>query len=94
MTTLHIEHPITDLDVWLAAFDRLTAARANAGVQAQRVMHPIDDPTYIVVDLDFTTTEEAQRFLAFLQDTVWSSSAGSPALSGTPQTRLLQAAAR
>lgn len=94
MTTLHIEHPITDLDVWLAAFDRLTAARANAGVQAQRVMHPIDDPTYIVVDLDFTTTEEAQRFLAFLQDNVWSSSAGSPALSGTPQTRLLQAAAR
>jgi hypothetical protein len=94
MTTLHIEHPITDLDVWLAAFDRLTAARANAGVQAQRVMHPIDDPSYIVVDLDFTTTEEAQRFLAFLQDNVWSSSAGSPALSGTPQTRLLQAAAR
>jgi hypothetical protein len=94
MTTLHIEHPITDLDVWLVAFDRLTAARANAGVQAQRVMHPIDDPGYIVVDLDFTTTEEAQRFLAFLQDNVWSSSATSPALSGTPQTRLLQAAAR
>jgi hypothetical protein len=58
------------------------------------VLHPIDDPSYIVVDLDFTTTEEAQRFLAFLQDNVWSSSANSSALSGTPQTKLLQAASR
>jgi hypothetical protein len=94
MTTLHIEHPITDLNLWLDAFDRLAAARANAGVQAQRVLHPIDDPSYVVVDLDFTTTEEAQRFLAFLQDNVWSSPAKSPALAGTPQTKLLQAAAR
>jgi hypothetical protein len=91
---LHIEHPITDLNVWLAAFDRLAMARVNAGVQAQRVLHPVDDPSYVVVDLDFTTTEEAQRFLAFLHDTVWSSSADSPALAGTPQTKLLQAAPR
>jgi hypothetical protein len=92
MTTLRIEHPITDLNLWLAAFDRLAAARANAGVQAQRVLHPVDDPSYIVVDLDFPTTDEAQRFLAFLQDNVWSSAAKSPALAGTPQTKLLQAA--
>jgi hypothetical protein len=92
MTTLHIEHPITDLDVWLAAFDRFAEARATAGVRAQRVLHPVDDPNYILVDLDFTTTEEAQRFLAFLEDMVWSSTDNAPALAGTPQTKLLQAA--
>ena len=92
MTTLHIEHPITDLDAWLAAFDSLAPARAHAGVQAQRVLHPVDDPSYIFVDLDFATTDEAQRFLTFLQDNVWSSAASSPALAGAPQTKLLQAA--
>ena len=90
MTTLHIEHPVTDLNVWLAAFDRIAEARAKAGVTAQRVLHPVDDPNYIVVDLEFTTTEEAQRFLAFLKSTVWSSIDNAPALDGTPQTKLLQ----
>jgi hypothetical protein len=93
MTTLHIEHPITDLNVWFAAFDRFAEARAKAGVRAQRVLQPVDDPNYIVIDLDFTTTEEAQRFLSFLKNTVWSSTDTAPALAGTPQTKLLQAAA-
>ena len=90
MTTLHIEHPITDLNAWLAAFDRFADARANAGVQAQRVLHPVDDPNYIFIDLDFTTIDEAQRFLAFLNNKVWSSTDNTPALAGTPQTKLLQ----
>ena len=93
MTTLHIEHPVTDLQVWLAAFDRMAEARSNAGVTAQRVLHLVDDPNYIFVDLDFTTTEEAQRFLTFLTNTVWSSNENAPALGGTPQTKLLQPAA-
>jgi hypothetical protein len=92
MTTLHIEHPVTDLNVWLAAFDRMAEARANAGVTSQRVLRPVDDPNYILVDLDFATTEEAQRFLAFLESNVWSSSDNAPALAGTPRTKLLQPA--
>jgi hypothetical protein len=90
MTTLHIEHPITDLGAWLAAFDRFADARTKAGVQAQRVQHPVDNPNYILIDLDFATTEEAGRFLAFLNEKVWSSTDNAPALVGTPQTRLLQ----
>jgi hypothetical protein len=90
MTTLHIEHPITDLKAWLAAFDRFADARTKAGVQAQRVQHPVDNPNYILVDLDFATTEKARRFLAFLNEKVWSSTDSAPALAGTPQTTLLQ----
>ena len=93
MTTLHIEHPITDLDAWLVAFDRMADARIHAGVIAQRVLHPVDDRNYIFVDLDFKTTEEAERFLAFLESKVWSSKDNAPALAGTPQTKLLQPAA-
>lgn len=94
MTTLQIEHPITDLKVWLAAFDRFAEARAGAGVRAERVQHPVDDAKYVVIDLDFATTEEALRFLAFLENEVWSSADNAPALGGTPQTRFLQAVAR
>jgi hypothetical protein len=90
VTTLHIEHPITDLDAWLAAFDRMAEARTNAGVTSQRVLHLVDDPNYIFVDLDFGTTAEARQFLTFLERKVWSSSNDAPALAGTPQTKLLQ----
>ena len=54
------------------------------------MQHPVDDPNYIIIDLDFTTTEKAQRFLAFLKKNVWSSADNAPALAGTPQTKLLQ----
>ena len=63
-----------------------------AGQEREDVLHPVDDPSYIFVDLDFATTDEAQRFLNFLQDNVWSSAASSPALAGAPQTKLLQTA--
>lgn len=92
MTTLHIEHPITDFDVWKAAFARFEQARAQSGVRAQRVYRPLDDPRYVVIDLDFDTSADAQRFLQFLETTVWASRDSSPSLDGAPQTRLLDLA--
>jgi len=92
MATLHIEHPITDFGTWTAAFARFADARARAGVREQRVLRPVDDPAYVVVDLDFDTVEEAEKFLAFLDANVWSAAQNSPALAGKPQTRVLEAA--
>jgi hypothetical protein len=89
MTTLHIEHPITDPGTWRAAYDRFADRRRAAGVRAERVCSPVDDDHYVVVDLDFGSREQAERFLAFLHGTVWASREASPALAGTPQTRLL-----
>jgi hypothetical protein len=90
MPTLHIEHPITDLAVWRAAFDRFADRRRQGGVSAERVQQPVDDDHYVLVDLDFPTREQAERFLDFLESTVWASPASSPALAGTPRTRILQ----
>ncbi len=92
MSTLHIEHAIADFDRWHAAFQRFEEVRAQAGVRAQRVQQPVDDPHFIVVDLDFDTVEDAQRFLGFLQAKVWSSPESAPALVGAPQTKILQPA--
>ena len=90
MPSLHIEHPITDLTTWLAAFGRFHEARARAGVRATRIHQPLDDERYIYVELDFDTADEAAGFKRFLETNVWSSSETSPGLAGTPVARVLQ----
>jgi hypothetical protein len=89
MATLHIEHRISDLQIWLGAFARFDDARKKAGVQAQRVHQPLDDENYIYVELDFDTIEQAELFKDFLETKVWSSPEASPALGGSPRARIL-----
>jgi hypothetical protein len=88
LATLHIEHPITDLRTWLGAFARFEAARQKA-LRAHRVRQPLDDDHYIYVDLDFGSIEQALAFQEFLETTVLASPEASPALGGTPRTRVL-----
>lgn len=90
MSTLHIEHPITDFATWKTAFDRFSDIRAKFGVRNHHVQQPIDDDHYVVIDLDFATTSEAVQFLEVLRTKVWSSPDSSPALVGTPQTTILE----
>lgn len=90
MSTLHIEHPITDFTIWRAAFDRFAPAREQAGMTAQRVRRPVDDEHFVVVDLEFPDPSQARGFLAFLEQNVWSTPANSPALAGTPTARVLE----
>jgi len=90
VATLHIEHAIVDFDLWKVAFDRFAETRARAGVRRHRVRRPVDDPRYVVIDLDFGTAAEAESFLAFLREKVWSSPVNAPALAGAPVTRILE----
>lgn len=90
MTTLHIEHPITDYDTWRSAFDGFAQVRREAGVIGERVSRPVDDPRYIVVGLDFDSTEHAASFLRFLETQVWTSTTSAPALNGRPRTAILE----
>jgi len=90
--TLHIEHAVTDFETWNTAFARFADLRRQSGVRHQRVQRPVDDPRYVVIDLDFDNAAEAAGFLGFLQASVWSSPGNSPALAGTPRTRILELA--
>jgi hypothetical protein len=90
VATLHIQHPITDLDTWTSAFNRFAEARRKAGVRAQRVQRPMDNPRFVVIDLDFDSTGEAQSFRAFLTTQVWANPENSPGLDGTPETMILE----
>jgi hypothetical protein len=87
--TLHIEHPITDLDTWLAAFGRFADQRAAAGVTAHRIWQPAGDRHYVLLDLDFDTAEQAASFLHFLRTKVWAAPGNAPALAGAPRTTIL-----
>ena len=90
MTTLHIEHAIIGFDTWRAAFEGFATVRREAGVVAERVARPVDDPHYIVIGLDFDTTEQATAFLHFLETQVWASPTSAPALDGRPRTVILE----
>lgn len=90
MYTLHIEHSVTTVEAWKAAFDRFAPLRQESGARQHRIHRPIDDPAYVLVDLDFDTAEAAAKFLDFLQTRVWSSPQNAPALVGMPQTMILE----
>jgi hypothetical protein len=90
VTTLRIEHPISDLTVWRQAFDRFSDARTRAGVRHHRIHRPVGEAQYVLIDLDFDDLPAAERFLDFLRTNIWSNSENAPALSGAPVTRLLE----
>ena len=90
MFTLSIEHMITSFPTWKSAFDRFDEARDQAGVVAHRIRRPVDDATYLVIELDFETKEKAEYFRHFLMTVVWSNPEASPGLSGRPTARILQ----
>lgn len=89
MATLHIEHEITDFATWKAAFDRFAERRKDAGVIAHRIHQPHNDATYVVLQLDFPSIDQAQAFCKFLESRVWSVPANSPGLAGSPSARVL-----
>ena len=80
MHHLQIEHPVSDFDTWKGAFDGFADFRQQSGVRRYRVLQPTDDPNYIIIELEFDSSSEAEAFLAALRRTVWSSrEAASPA---------------
>jgi len=89
MTTLHIEHAVTDFAEWKSAFDRFAQMREEAGVHRQRVYQPADNPQYVVLHLDFHEASQAEKYLSFLQDNVWAQPGNVPTLVGQPQARIL-----
>jgi ribosomal protein L35AE/L33A len=70
MPTLHIEHPTQDFDTWKRAFDSDPAGRQRSGVLGYRVSHAVDDPNYVMIDLEFDTQEQAEGLLRAMQ-AIW-----------------------
>jgi ribosomal protein L35AE/L33A len=87
MPTLHIEHPTPDFDAWKQAFDSDPAGRQRSGVRRYRVSRAVDDSNYVMIDLEFDTTTEAEALLAKMRE-VWRRVEGK--VVWNPQARIVE----
>jgi hypothetical protein len=71
VVTLRIEHPVPDLDAWRRAFDADPLDRRGSGVRRYRILRSLDDPSHVLVDLDFDSREEAEAMRGALRE-LWS----------------------
>jgi hypothetical protein len=85
---LQIEHRVRDFDAWKLAFDRDPVGRARGGVRGYRILRPVDDAKYVVVELAFDDLQSAERFRESLRN-LWRR-AEAEGLIGNPQARILE----
>ncbi len=85
MILLHIEHPVPDFEAWKAAFDSDPVGRQKSGVRRYRVLRPVDNPNYAIIDLEFDSVNQAESLLAAMQQ-VWQRVGGT--IMHDPQWRI------
>jgi hypothetical protein len=90
-TTLRIEHPVPDYDRWKRAFDSDPVGRQRMGVRRYQVLRPVDDPNYVMIDLEFDSREGAEGLAAAMRE-VWS--APGHAVSADQRVRIASAVER
>ena len=86
MVILQIEHPVSNFGEWKAAFDSDPVNRKKAGVRRYRVLRPIDNPNYTIIDLEFDSVDQAESLLAALRE-VWRGLQGT--LIESPRVRIV-----
>jgi hypothetical protein len=90
MTLLYIEHPVQSFENWQRAFAADPVDRKGSGVRRYRYMRATDDPSYVAIELELDTREQAERLLAKLHD-LWARIAAT-ALKAPPRTRIYELA--
>lgn len=88
MYILRIEHPVPNFDGWKKAFESDPVGRQKAGVRRYRVLRPIDDAKYVMIDLEFDTSSQAEALLAAMR-VVWGRVDGK--VMTNPQARIVEA---
>ena len=86
MSILRIEHPV-DYDAWKQAFDGDPVGREKSGARRYQVLRAIDDPNYVMIDLEFDTASDAEALLAAMR-VVWDRVQGT--LMSNPQVRIVE----
>ncbi len=87
MSILRIEHPVPDYDAWKQAFDSDPVGRERSGVRRHRILRSIDDPNYVMIDLEFDTLGEAEALLAAMR-VVWGRVQGT--IMSNPRTQIVE----
>lgn len=87
MSILRIEHSVPDFNGWKRAFDSDPADRRGSGVTRYKVFRSVDDPNYVMIDLEFETVGEAEGLLAKMRH-VWNGEGQK--VMRNPQARIVE----
>ncbi len=87
MPILRIEHPVPDFAGWKQAFDSDPVGRERSGVRRYAISRAVDDPKYVLIDLEFDTKSEAEALLAAMRE-VWRRVEGE--VMWNPQARIIE----
>ena len=87
MPIVQIEHPVPNFDAWKKAFDSDPVGRERSGVRRYKVLRPIDNQNYSMVDLEFDSSSEVEAFLAAMRE-VWSRVEGK--IIESPRVRIVE----
>ncbi|MBB1260951.1 hypothetical protein [Streptomyces alkaliterrae] len=85
MYVLRVQHAVHDYAEWKAAFDSDPLGREKAGVRSYRVLRPVDDPSAVMIDLEFDTAAEAEALEVALRDLLT-----RVTVAVDPQTRVVE----
>jgi hypothetical protein len=88
MFTLQIEHRVCNFDAWEQAFDNYKPFQAEDCVRRYRIFRSLDNPNYVMIDLDFECSNEAKTFVEAMQQ-LWERVEGK--LLDRPQVRIVEA---
>ena len=89
MPVLRIEHTVADFDTWKERFDADPADRRGKGVRSYQLLRSVEDPNYVMVDLELDTEAQAHALLESLQ-AIWER-AEAQGLVGPRQVRIADA---
>lgn len=88
MIVLQIEHAVPNFTGWKQAFDSDPVGRERSGVRRYRILRPVDNPNFAIIELEFDTVPEAEALLAAMQ-VVWGLVQGT-IIEGGPQSRIVE----
>lgn len=89
---LRIEHPVPDFDTWKQkGFESGAIDRKKLGVRRYRILRPVDDPHYVLIDLEFDSVSQAETHLDALRN-LWKGVGDRFGWSEPPKTRIVEVA--
>jgi hypothetical protein len=71
MYKLCIEHPVPSYENWKRAFDSDPVRREKMRVRRYQILRPVDNPNYVMIQLEFDTASDADALLNAMR-AVWS----------------------
>jgi hypothetical protein len=86
MPTLRIEHSVPDFAGWKRAFDGDPADRKGSGVRRYQVSRSVEDPNFVMIDLEFDSLADAEGLLAKMRH-VWNGEGRN--VMRNPQARIV-----